>query len=163
MKISLLSAILLSLSGVGIAQPQDACNKGLTFCWLGPYSDNSDEAQAWGNRWVSQDKAEKPLEQVVEVRCLKAFEICIVAHNQLFFSYKRLTSIDIYRVSVWNENQINAKEEHGVLAKCEEDSLIINRAEQSTLLVASPGPDADKKVCTDIMGNAKTVIYQLTQ
>jgi hypothetical protein len=134
-----------------VIHAQNACNQRMSFCWFGPYSDNSDEVQAWGNHWVSQDKTEKPLEQVVEVRCIKALKICIVAHNQRLFT-ESMTAIDIYYVTRWDDVQVNAKEEHGITERCEEDSLMINHAERSVLLVSSPGVDAANKSCTNFMG-----------
>lgn len=99
----------------------------------------------------------------MEVRCIKALKICIVAHNQRLLAEATLTAIDIYHVTRWDNVQVNAREEHGITERCEEDSLIINHAEQSVLLVSSPGADAGKKTCVDFMGKPKTVIYQLAK
>ena len=52
-------------------QKSDACDAALTFCWYGPYSDGSDEVEAWGNHWVAQDASEKALEVNTELRCVK--------------------------------------------------------------------------------------------
>jgi hypothetical protein len=40
----------------------DPCNQEVTFCWYGPYTDGSDEVEAWGNRWSTDNSSQKPLE-----------------------------------------------------------------------------------------------------
>lgn len=90
-----------------------ACDQKMTFCWYGPFKDNSDEVNAWGNQWVSQDHAEKPLEWNSEVRCIKARHLCIVARNQRMWAGTTLTNIDLYSVTEWSDYQIRADEEEG--------------------------------------------------
>ena len=51
------------------------CDKTMTFCWYGA------EVTAYGNRWVAQDKDEKPFEWITEVRCLQEFKLCILARG----------------------------------------------------------------------------------
>jgi hypothetical protein len=140
-----------------------SCNYAMTFCWYGPYTDNSDEATAWGNQWVSHDKDEKVLRQVVEIRCLKSLGLCIHARNQNIGS-KLMTNIDLYHVREWSDFQIRADMEGSKLPpRCEQDSLLINRADASVVLIASAGADAGKEVCTALFGKPKTVTYELQQ
>src|SRR5579884_3776618 len=98
MKIALSILALISLCILASAQSKgqdktDACDKGLTFCWYGPYSDGSDEVEAWGNHWVPQDASEKPLEVNTEVRCVKRLRICIKAGSQTLFG-RTVTRVD---------------------------------------------------------------------
>jgi hypothetical protein len=140
-----------------------SCNYAMTFCWYGPYKDNSDESNAWGNQWVSHDKDEKALRQVVEIRCLKSLGLCIHARNQII-GRKPLTNIDLYYVREWSDSQIRADMEGSKSPpRCEQDSLLINRADASVVLIASAGADADKEVCTALFGKPKTVTYELQQ
>lgn len=48
-----------------------SCNETMTFCWHGAEDVSDPEVRAYGNRWVAQDKDEKPFEWITEVRCLK--------------------------------------------------------------------------------------------
>lgn len=45
------------------------CTEWMTFCWYGAESVSNPEVIAYGTRWVSQDKDEKPIEWVTQVRC----------------------------------------------------------------------------------------------
>jgi hypothetical protein len=140
-----------------------SCNHEMTFCWYGSYADKSDEVTAWGNQWVSHDKDEKVLRQVVEIRCLKSLGLCIHARNQNIGS-KLVTNIDLYYVHEWSDFQIRADMEGSKLPpRCEQDSLLINRADASVVLIASAGADAGKEVCTALFGKPKTVTYELQQ
>src|SRR5579859_5692685 len=77
-----------------IARPQEApkkypwqasdtnCNKSLTFCWYGADIVSDPEVTAYGQRWLTTDKDERPFEWVTEVRCVKALRICVLARNQ---------------------------------------------------------------------------------
>jgi hypothetical protein len=72
-----------------------SCTPDMTFSWYGSDLVTNPEVTAFGNRWVSQDKDEKPFEWITEVRCVKALHICILARNEkLSFSDKTLTSIE---------------------------------------------------------------------
>src|SRR5215475_6806981 len=118
------------------------------FCWNGPYSDNSDEVRAWGNQWVSENRSEKPLEWVTNVRCIKAQHLCIVARNQALSSGGTMTNIDLYSVREWSNYQVRANEEWGMQSNCEKDTLLINRADSSVSLLSAPGPEADRSCRT---------------
>ena len=110
------------------------CNPKMTFCWYGSDLVANPEVTAYGTRWVSQDKDEKPFEWVTEVRCIQTLHLCILARNQkLPFSDGTLTNIDLYYVQEWSEYQIRAVEEsdlpHG--KECEVDTLLLNREDAS--------------------------------
>jgi len=49
----------------------DPCTERMTFCWYGSEIVSDPEVTAYGNRWVTQDKDERPLEWVTEVRCIQ--------------------------------------------------------------------------------------------
>jgi hypothetical protein len=53
-----------------------SCTPDMTFCWYGSDQVTNPEVIAFGNRWVSEDKDEKPFEWITEVRCVKALHIC---------------------------------------------------------------------------------------
>jgi hypothetical protein len=139
------------------------CNPTMTFCWYGSDLVKDPEVTAFGNRWVSQDKEEKPLEMVTEVRCIQTLHLCIFARNQKVpFTGGTLTSIDLYHVQEWSEYQIRAVEEgdvpHG--RECEINSLLLNREEASVSMISVPGPGATMKGCAALM-KPKTVLYKL--
>jgi hypothetical protein len=136
----------------------------MTFCWYGPYSDQSDEVDAWGNHWVSEDKTESPLEWVTEVRCVRRLDVCILARNQSpSHTDRHITNVDLYKVSRWDRNQVTAVGEQSTFSDCEEDLLSLNRTERIALMTSSPGPLADKEHCIKIQGKPKTVMYRLVQ
>jgi hypothetical protein len=158
-------AFLLLLVPTTFAQSNKAdhpCDKYMKFCWYGPYQDGSDEVDAWGTLWKSDDPTEKSLEQVTEVRCVKKLHICIKARNQkVTFLDSSVTNIDLYNVRSWDNTQIRAVMEEVTVPECEQETLVINRAEQSVLIMSSPGPHGNEKRCTDFMGPPKTVVYRL--
>jgi len=39
------------------------CNQYMTLCWYGPEDVSDPQVTAWGNRWTTQDKEEKPFER----------------------------------------------------------------------------------------------------
>lgn len=137
------------------------CDKTMSFCWYGAEIVSDPEVSAYGNRWTSQDKDEKPLESVTQVRCVQALHVCILARNQKIGNGSR-TNIDLYRIEEWNNYQIRAIGEgdrpHG--RECEIDSLLLNRAEGSVSMLSVPGPAATTKGCLGVM-KPKTVIYKL--
>jgi hypothetical protein len=137
------------------------CNDTTTFCWLGSEDVSDPQVTAYGNRWVPQDKDEKPFEWITEVRCLKEHRICILARNQKVMNGSQ-TNIDIYRVESWDSNQIRAIGESDFPAgkECEIDTLLLNRSERSVSMLSVPGPAAATKRCSGIM-KPKTVIYKL--
>ena len=139
------------------------CTTGMTFCWYGSDEVVDPEVIAYGSRWVSPDKDEKPFEWVTEVRCIQTLHICIVARNQkLPFSGETMTNIDLYQIKEWSEFQIRAVEEndrsHG--KECEIDSLLLDREDASVAILSAPGPGANTKICQDLM-KPKTVMYRL--
>jgi len=140
-----------------------SCTPTMTFCWYGSDLVKDPEVRAYGNRWVSQDKDEKPFEWVTEVRCIQVLHLCILARNQkVSFAGGTLTNIDLYYVQEWSEHQIRAVGEsdlpHG--QECEIDSLLLNREEASVSMLSVPGPAATTKGCAAIM-KPKTVLYKL--
>lgn len=140
---------------------QNPCNERQTFCWYGPYPDGSDEVNAWGNVWITSDPTEKALKQITEVRCIKRLRICIKARNQPLLGGS-MTNIDIYNVRSWTNSRVEAVNDELADPQCEQERLILNRAEQRAILISSPGPMADKGNCTKIMGAPKTVLYKLS-
>lgn len=84
------------------------CNDTMTFCWYGVEDVSDPQVTAYGNRWSSQDKEEKPFEWITEVRCLKDFNLCILARNQKVPNGGSLTNIDLYRIEEWSSYQIRA-------------------------------------------------------
>jgi hypothetical protein len=136
------------------------CDKYLTFCWYGADVVSDPEVRASGNRWVSQDKEEKPFEWVTEVRCVKQLRVCILARNQKLIFGGTATNIDLYFVQEWSDFQIRAIGENDFPAgkECEIDSLLLNRTEGSVSMLSVPGPAATDKKC---FVKPKTVVYSL--
>ena len=116
---------------------------------------------AYGNRWIAQDKDEKPLEWITQVRCIKELKACILARNQKIANGSQ-TKTDLYRVEEWSKSQIRAIGEsdrrHG--EECEIDTLLLNHAEGNVSMLSVPGPAASTQTCLGIM-KPKTVIYKL--
>jgi len=138
------------------------CNFGMTFCWFGADSVTDPEVTAYGTRWVSQDKDEKPFEWITEVRCIQSLHLCILARNQKNpFAHGSLTNMDLYYVKEWSEYEIRAVGEndlpHG--KECEVDSLLLNREDASVSMLSVPGPGATGKACGGV--KPKTVMYRL--
>src|SRR5215472_6167370 len=137
------------------------CDKAMTFCWYGAEDVSDAQVIAYGNRWVAQEKDEKPSEWITEVRCLKDYKLCILARNQKVLNGSQ-TNIDLHRIVEWTSVQIRAIGEsdfpHG--KECEIDTLLLNRVEGSVSMLSTPGPAAATKAC---MGNMKpkTVVYKL--
>jgi hypothetical protein len=140
------------------------CDKTLTFCWYGIEDASDPEVTAYGNRWTTQDKDEKPFDWITAVRCLKDSKLCILARNQKAVNGSR-TSIDLYRIEAWSSYEIRAIGEndfpHG--KECEIDTLMLNRVEGSVSMLSAPGPAAATKICMGPGGiiKPKTVIYKL--
>jgi hypothetical protein len=138
-----------------------SCNETMTFCWYGSELVSVPQVTAYGNRWVSQDKEEKPFEWVTQVRCVQELHVCILACNQKVLNGS-VTNTDLYKVEEWNEYQIRAVGESDFPRgkECEIDSLLLNRAEASVSMLSVPGPAATTKICLGIV-KPKTVIYKL--
>ena len=79
----------------------------MTLCWYGAEDVSDAQVTAYGNRWVPQDKDEKPSESITEVRCLKDYKLCILARNQKVLDGSQ-TNIDLYRIAEWSSVQIRA-------------------------------------------------------
>jgi len=137
------------------------CNETMTFCWYGVEDVSDPQVTAYGNRWTTQDKDEKPFEWITEVRCLKDSKLCILARNQKVMNGSQ-TSIDLYRIEEWSTIQIRAigETDWPKGTECEIDTLILNRVEGSVSMLSTPGPAAATKACTGIM-KPKTVVYKL--
>ena len=137
------------------------CNERMTLCWYGAEDTSDPQVTAHGNPWASQDKDEKSIDWITEVRWLKDYRLCILARNQRVFNGSQ-TNVDLYRIEEWNSYQIRAIGEsdfpHG--KECEIDTLLLNRVEGSVSMLSTPGPAAATKAC---MGNMKpkTVVYKL--
>jgi hypothetical protein len=138
------------------------CDKTMSFCWYGAELVSDPQVTAYGNRWVSQDKEEKPFEWITEVRCVRELHVCILARNQKVMNGSR-TNIDLYRIEEWNDYQIRAVGESDLPRgkECEIDSLLLNRSEGSVSMLSVPGPAAAMKGCLGIVGKPKTVVYKL--
>lgn len=140
------------------------CDKMMTFCWYGEEDVSDPQVTAYGNRWVAQDKDEKPFDWITQVRCLKDLGICILARNQKVMNGSQ-TNTDIYRVESWTSNEIRAVVENDFPKgkECEIDTLLLNRAEGSVSMLSTPGPAATTKICAGPFGDIKpkTVIYKL--
>jgi hypothetical protein len=139
-----------------------SCNATFTLCWYGSDEVSDPEVTAYGNRWVTQDKNEKPFEWITEVRCLQKLHLCIFAHNRGFGVGKSRTEIDVYHVEEWSEYQIRAIGENDFPQgkECEIDTLLLNRVDGSVSMLSAPGPAASTKGCTALM-TLKTVMYTL--
>src|SRR6266436_8374295 len=96
----------------------DECNKAVTFCWYGPYADGSDEVDASGNRWRSDDSSEKPLEMNSAIRCVKRLHVCLKAESH-DVGGRTMTKIDILPVTRWDSEQITADGEGNSVDFCE--------------------------------------------
>jgi len=143
-----------------------SCNEMMTFCWYGVGDVSDPQVTAYGNRWTTQDKDERPLEWVTEVRCIQKMRVCILARNQKIGRGSH-TNIDLYSVEEWSDYQIRTvgvgDAPHGSGKECEIDSLLLNRAEGSVSMLTVPGPAAAAKVCEGPFGDIKpkTVVYKL--
>jgi hypothetical protein len=126
----------VSLAGKeqGSTHPSDPCDKRVNFCWYGPYQHGSDEVQAWGNRWIPQEKSEKAMEISTAIRCVKRMNVCMYAGYQVMLGSRRINRVQL---------------------------LPINRGDRSVTLISSPGPRAETSACTGLLGSPKTVIYKL--
>jgi hypothetical protein len=153
------SAIVLLACISALAQTKNSqkspCNDQMSFCWYG------DEVEAWGSRWVPQDASEKPLETSTEVRCLKKLGICADANSRTVAG-KLFTKVEILRITRWNRQQITADGENSMSNPCERDSYVINRVDNSVLLIVSPGPESATEACKNILGKPRTIVYKLS-
>lgn len=138
------------------------CDKTMSFCWYGAEIVSDPEVTAYGNRWVAQDKEEKPLEWITEVRCVQRLHTCIVARNQKVLNGS-VTNTDLYNVEEWSSYQIRAIGENSLPKgkECEIATLLLNRIEGSVIMLSVPGPAASTKTCLGIIGKPKTVTYKL--
>ena len=134
---------------------KSACDDTMKFCWY------DDEVQAWGQRWVSQEKKDT-LEVSVAFRCLKSLGVCIQAHSHKF-SDTILTSVELMPVTHWDNQQITAKAENYDGEPCDLDTYVINRVDRTVLLISSSGPMADTSACTNIFGKPRTLTFKLSQ
>ena len=141
----------------------DPCTERMTFCWYGSEIVSDPEVTAYGNRWVTQDKDERPLEWVTEVRCIQKMRVRILARNQKIGRGSH-TNIDLYGVEEWSDYQIRTvgvgDAPRGSGNECEIDSFLLNRAEGSVSMLTIPGPAATTKVCLGVF-KPKTVIFKL--
>lgn len=167
-----LIAVLLLCVGAGAQEQQKypwqrndtPCDADMTFCWYGADIVSDPQVTAFGDRWVAQDKDEKPFEWITEVRCLKDHKLCILARNQkLVIGDRRMTNIDLYRIESWTTVEIRAVGENDLPKgkECEIDTLILNRVEGSVSMLSTPGPAAATKACMGIIKKPKTVMYRL--
>ena len=159
----MLVVLWLCLSFPATAQPNrpqtagpNPCDKETIFCWYG------DEVEVWGEHWIPEDKAESTIDQSLEIRCIKKLGVCAKGTSYMFFS-KRITRVDIMRITHWDRDQIRAEGEMAAWERCDRDSFVISRADRRVTLISSPGPEAETSRCINFMGKPKTVIYKLTQ
>jgi hypothetical protein len=128
----------------------------MAFCWYG------DDVEVWGRRWVPQDPSEKPIEESSGLRCVKGLNICALARS-VIVGEKNFVGIEMLQVTRWDAQHITADGENSGVEPCEKDSYILNKLDQTVLLIASPGPKSDTPACSKFMGKPKTVIYKLSQ
>jgi hypothetical protein len=146
---------------LALSPRSDDCNRYMTFCWYGPYADGSDDVEVKGTIWQPDDPTEKPIKEVLEIRCVKRLRICILARNEPgILAGTSYTNIDLFNVSSWSNSEIRAVMEE-TRPDCEQDELQINRPEQSAVLISSPGSSGAEKTCTNWMGQPKTIMYRL--
>jgi hypothetical protein len=144
--------MILALLLLVLSSPQTtACDKTLSFCWF------DDKVEASGNRWVPTDPSEKQLVYDVTLNCLKQIRTCIVASK--YPSESRI-AVHLWTVTSWDSVRVVA-ENSNVPDLCEHETIVVTRADRTTLLLSGPGREADKPVCTNFMGKPKTVVYKL--
>jgi hypothetical protein len=138
-----------------------SCDKTMSFCWHSSDVVFNPQVIVYGSRWVSQDKEQKPLEWVTQVRCVQELHVCVLARNQKVLNGSE-TNADLYRIQEWSNYQIRAigESDRPRGKECEIDSLLLNRAEASVSMLSVPGPAATTKACVGIV-KPKTVIYKL--
>jgi hypothetical protein len=141
-------ALLVLLSSNAIAQ----CSADLSFCWTG------DQVEVFGDHWISQAAREKSLEYNSSVRCVKSLNLCVYANSREFMG-RRVTKSELYSVTKWDNLQVQAESMEG--DACEIDSVILNRAAESAVLLTAPGPKANEPGCKGVLGSPRTVVYEL--
>lgn len=137
------------------------CTRGMTFCWYGSDVVVDSKVTAYGTRWATEDKDEKPFEWVTAIRCLQTLHLCILARNEKVPLGGSATTIDLYYVKEWSEYQIRAVGESDLPRgkECEIDSLLLNREDASVSMLSVPGPAATTKGC-EVLMKPKTVMYR---
>jgi hypothetical protein len=140
----------------------DPCDKEVTFCWYGPYKDGSDEVKVWGHHWIPNDQS-KPIDFRTAFRCVKRLHICMKAEDVILSGTTTILRIQLLPVTKWAAEQITADGEAPQMEPCSRESYIINRGDKTTLMIASPGPQAETPNCIAALGKPKTTIYRLTQ
>ena len=160
--------LLFGFCALSLGQPstpqnaeEDPCDKAMTFCWYGPYKDGSDEVKVWGHHWIANDQS-KPIDFRTAIRCVKRLHVCMKAED-VTFSGNTIMRIEVLPVTSWTAVQVKAEGESAGLEPCDRESYIINKADKATLMISSPGPQADTPNCTAALGKPKTTVYRLTQ
>ncbi len=145
------------------AEPK-ACNADVTFCWYGSDSPFGAEVRAWGNRWVHRNGKVPAVDSVDEIRCIKALMVCILASNRVDQKGKRLTSVDIYRVTNWETTKVEARPEAD--NACREISLRMEKIEQVATLTSRPRESVDAQLshfCSESPLKLQTLTATLMQ
>jgi hypothetical protein len=137
------------------ASVSNACNTTFSFCW------DDDEVEAHGDRWIPQDSSEKPIDSKVAIRCVRRLRICAEGISLPTFGSRTTLRVDLIPVARWDASQITADGENSTYDPCEKDTFVLNRVEQSVLLISTPGPKAADSVCTNVLGKPRTVVYRL--
>jgi hypothetical protein len=79
------------------------------------------------------------------VRCVKRLGVCVEAVSFDMLG-TRITRADISPVIRWDSSQITAD---GESSPCTKDTYVLNRFDQTVLLMSSPGPAAATSGCTN--------------
>lgn len=98
------------------------------------------------------------MESVVEIRCVKALNIYILAENKLEADGTRDTNVTLFYVINWGPTKIEAKQEsYGV--GCEDITLQLNKTEESATTLSVPNVRGDAAACSKL----KPVTWKLSQ
>jgi hypothetical protein len=154
-----LGLLILTPGTMGHPQKPDPCDQQGTFCWYGPYTDGTDEVDAWGETWIPQDSSEKTLHVITGIRCVKKLRVCLKSSGH-DVAGKVVTHIEILPIRDWSLQQISADMEDKY-EPCEKDSYLLNKMDHTVLMISSPGPRADKPGCAGVLGKPRTVVYTL--
>jgi len=119
--------------------PQTACNR--RFCW------SQSEVDAQGDTWFSEGTADT-LRFGVALRCLKRFNVCILAQaaHHAFDEKVILNRIELLPVTHWDNEKITAKSEHSG-EPCVQRSYEIIRTDRAVYMTDNPGKAAGSSRC----------------
>src|SRR5262245_37432538 len=157
MKVCLSLLMLLSTVSLFAQTKPEPCTKDLSFCWF-ENSDGDDSITASGDIWIAQDKAEKPIDISVEIRCFRKLKFCTYGYSQTF-GKKIITKVDLLDITHWDSNQVTLR---GPTVPCEIDTFTINKLDKTVFMMSAPGNGANRSSCKGVLGEPKTIIYKLS-